>query len=217
MTGLQSITDDYTIAFWRKDMSDTAPVHIYIEGDGHAFDGYGRPTADPTPRSSTVRDLALRDAAPNVVYMARPCQYIMSPSCNVHDWTDGRFSENIITDMSNAVKFVARGRPIVLVGYSGGAMITGLIIKNNPDINVKKWVTVAGVLNHADWTQYFGDAPLSHSLNMDVLPHVSQLHYVAEKDKVVPVALSRKWTGGNMEVIKNATHGNLKNIELNLQ
>lgn len=217
MAGLQSITGDYTIVFWQRDMSDTAPVHIYIEGDGHAFDGHGRPTADPTPRSSAVRDLALRDTGPNVVYMARPCQYIMSPSCNVHDWTDGRFSENIITDMSNAVRWGARGRPIVLVGYSGGAMITGLIIQNNPDINVEKWVTVAGVLNHADWTQYFGDTPLSRSLNMNELPRVPQLHYVAEKDKVVPLELSRKWTDGNIEIIPNATHGNLKNVTLNLQ
>ena len=215
MAVLSSIGGKYDIAYFARDTDDVAPVHIYIEGDGHSFDAYGRPTNDPTPRGTFVRDLAMRDASPNVVYMARPCQYVMSPACTSHDWTDGRFSEKIVDEMSNAVRWVARGRPIVLVGYSGGAMMSGLIIEKNSDLDVRRWITIAGVLNHADWTEYFGDTPLSLSMNLGVLPHVPMRHYVAETDKVVPYALSLRWTDGeNIVIVPNARHDKFSNLNI---
>ncbi len=170
-----------------------APVHIYVEGDGRAFNSRGMPTSDPTPRDDVVRRMAMRDTAPNVVYIARPCQFIMSDACGVADWTTGRFSPDVIDSVAAAVRVVGNGRPVVLIGYSGGAMVSGLVIQNAPDIDVRRWVTVAGVLNHADWTEYFGDTPLSGSLNLDKLPTVPQTHYVAEHDSVVPNELSRRW------------------------
>lgn len=197
----------YEIATWQKITNSTDEIHIYIEGDGRSFDSRGRPNYDPTPRGTFLRNIATSDNAANVVYMARPCQFIMSDSCTKSDWTDGRFSQKIIDSMSGAVKGIANGRPIILMGYSGGAMISGLIIENTPELNVKKWITIAGVLNHADWTEYFGDTPLSHSLDMDDLPQVKQLHYAAEKDEVVPLELTKKWVGEeNVIIIKNATH-----------
>ena len=200
-------TGTFEIATWQKITDTTAPVHIYIEGDGHAFNGHGTPTADPTPHGTQVREWAARDAAPNVVYMARPCQYIMSPSCNTSDWTDGRFSPRVIDSMAAAVTQVAAARPVVLIGYSGGALASGLIIQKYPRINVKKWITIAGVLNHADWTEYFGDSPLKSSINMNTLPCIQQTHYVAENDQTVPNSLSFKWTGGaNTVVVPGATH-----------
>jgi len=206
---LHSPGGKYDIAYWARDTDPRALVRIYIEGDGHAFDGHGRPTRDPTPRGHLVRDWVAADTSPNVAYLARPCQYVMSPECTTHDWTDARFSQDIITEMSAAVRRIAHGRPVVLVGYSGGAMISGLIIEQNPDLNVREWITVAGVLNHADWTTYFSDSPLSGSLNMNTLPRVSARHYVAENDKVVPRALSQRWIGvENLIVVPNAIHNN---------
>lgn len=206
---------DYQIMTYQKNSDSSSPVHIYIEGDGYAFDAYGQPTRNPTPRNTMLRDMAAADAAPNVVYLARPCQYVMSDACNVADWTNGRFSQKIIDTMTAAIKSVANGRDVVLIGYSGGAMISGIIINQNPDINVKHWVTIAGVLNHADWTEYFQDMPLDTSINMDTLPQISQTHFVAEHDKIVPYELSRRWTGGkNMVVIKNARHDNFMGLNL---
>ena len=206
---------DFEIATWQKITDSTAPIHIYIEGDGHAFDGRGIPTSNPTPHGTFMRDLAGSDSAANVVYMARPCQYIMSPNCNQSDWTYGRFSHRVIKSVSDAIKSVSGIRPIILVGYSGGAMVSGLVIQNYPELNVRQWITIAGVLNHQDWTEFFGDSPLKTSLNLDGLPHVPQLHYVAENDKTVPGALSAKWTGGtNVIVVPNATHDNFNNIKL---
>lgn len=197
---------EYDIVTYQKISDAHAPVRIYIEGDGNAFDATGRPTDNPTPRGDTVRRMAIRDASPNVIYMARPCQYIMSDGCNVSDWTSGRFSPRIISVMADAVRSVAPNREIVLIGYSGGALLSGLIITQNPDINISQWITVAGVLNHGDWTHYFGDTPLSDSVNMDELPRVSQLHYVASRDAVVPLHLSKQWTQNKMIIVPNTLH-----------
>lgn len=206
---------DFDIVTYQRLSDSVSPIHIYIEGDGHAFDKNGLPTANPTPRGTFLRDLAVRDTFPNVVYMARPCQYIMSPTCVRSDWTDGRFSARIIDSMSGAVKSVSGTRPIILIGYSGGAMVSGLIINQNPNLNIKKWITIAGVLNHSDWTEYFGDVPLKDSQNMDVLPQIPQLHYVAERDKTVPPELSQRWTGGkNMIIVPNATHGKFPKFDI---
>lgn len=208
-------TGDYDIVTYQCMSDTTSPVHLYIEGDGHSFDSNGLPTSNPTPKGTFMRDLAMRDVSPNVVYMARPCQFIMSQSCTASDWTSGRFSQRIIDSMSVAVNSVVGTRPVVLIGYSGGAMISGLIIEQNPKLNVKKWITIAGVLNHSEWTEYFGDVPLSDSKNLNALPRVSQLHYVAQHDKVVPTELSQRWTGGeNMIVVPGATHSKFPKIEI---
>ena len=210
-------TANYDIASWSRNRDSKSPVHIYIEGDGHAFDAYGRPTSNPTPHGDLVRRMASMDDGANVVYLARPCQYVMSDKCRTTDWTTGRFSENIVNAMSDAVGQVAKNRPVVLIGYSGGALISGLIIRQNPAIDVREWITVAGVLNHSDWTEYFGDSPLSDSIDLDVLPRVPQRHYIAQHDNVVPMSLSRRWLGdGHAIVIPNATHGDLKKFKLHI-
>ncbi len=206
---------DFEIATFQKIEDSTNPIHIYIEGDGAAFDAAGRPRHNPTPRGRMVRQLAYNDTSPNVVYMARPCQFIMSPACNPSDWTDGRFSENIIDSVAGAINQIAQNRPIILIGYSGGALVSGLVIERHPEINVRQWITIAGVLNHDDWTSYFGDSPLSASLNLNGLPHVSQTHYVGEFDETVPYELSTKWTGGkNMIVVPGAAHDDFGNLKI---
>ncbi len=202
----------YDIATWQKISSPTAPIHIYIEGDGFSFDGYGRPTSNPTPRSHMLRDMASRDSNLNVVYMARPCQFMMSDNCNVTDWTSGRFSARTIDATATAIRHIAQGRPVILIGYSGGAMMSGLVIEKYPDINVQKWITIAGVLNHRDWTEYFGDSPLTESQNMNTLPQVLQCHYVAESDIIVPRHLSEKWTDNNFIIVPNSAHNDFGNF-----
>ncbi len=206
----------FDIATYQKNTDPRAPVHVYIEGDGHAFDAYGMPTGDPTPRSTVMRDLAMRDVAPNVVYIARPCQFIMSSECSEKYWTDGRFAPAVVDAMGAAVTRVAAGRPIIMVGYSGGAMVSGLIIKRNPALPVKKWITIAGVLNHADWTEYFGDTPLHASMDLLHLPDVWAMHYIGANDDVVPNVLSQKWVGdsGKIVIVPNAGHEDFRNLDI---
>ena len=208
-------TSYFNIATWQKITDNSSDIHIYIEGDGRAFDSAGRPTHDPTPRGKTLRNIAFLDSSPNVVYMARPCQFIGSYSCNQKYWTTGRFSFEVIEAMSDAVKKIAKKRNIILIGYSGGGLVSGLIIEKNLEINIKKWITIAGVLNHSDWTDYFGDSNLTESINMKVLPKIPQVHYAAEKDKTVPIELTKKWVDINdLKIIQNATHDDLGTLKL---
>lgn len=205
----------YTIVTFQRITDNISPIHIYVEGDGNSFDAHGHPTSNPTPRGMLMRHLAMRDLSPNVVYMARPCQYIMSNACTRSDWTIGRFSTDIVDSVTTAIKDIATNRPVVLIGYSGGAMITGLVINKNPDIDVREWITIAGVLNHVEWTGHFGDVSLSSSLNLDELPRVTQRHYIARGDRVVPNKLSQKWLAGQtVYVIDGATHSDFPNLQL---
>ncbi|MBQ3039833.1 MAG: hypothetical protein IJD41_04725, partial [Alphaproteobacteria bacterium] len=82
-------------------------------------------------------------------------------------------------------------------------------------LNVQKWITIAGVLNHKEWTEYFNDSPLKKSLNLNKLPRISQTHYIADGDKVVPNELSRKWAKeSDIVVIKDARHDSLRNLKI---
>ena len=209
-------TDSYEIATWQKiDNPKNNLIHIYIEGDGHAFDAYGQPTSDPTPRGTLMRDLAAADNFENVVYMARPCQFIMNEYCNESDWTNGRFSQKIIDAQSRAIKQIAKNKSVTLIGYSGGAMVSGLVIKQNPKLKVDKWITIAGVLNHKMWTEYFGDEPLMKSLNMETLQNVPQVHFVGGHDKVVPYDLAKNWANEeNIKLIPNASHDDFEDLKI---
>lgn len=208
----------HTLATWQKITNNTKPIHFYIEGDGRAFYNNGIPTNNPTPHGTLVRELASQDSADNVVYIARPCQFVFDENCNSGDWTNAKFSQYNLDSVANAVKQIAKKQPVVLIGYSGGALMTGLIIQQNTDINIKKWITIAGVLNHHDWTEYFGDKPLDKSLDLTKLPNVPQIHYVGDKDTVVPIDLSKKWIqNDSIKIIVNATHDDFQNLDIDFK
>lgn len=204
---------DYTIASWYKITQPQQPVKIYIEGDGHAFDEKGQPTDDPTPEGLFLRKLAVDDNSPNVVYMARPCQYLMSTNCTQKDWTTGRFSQEIIDAMTDSVgswKKKAKADKVILVGYSGGAMIASQIATKHPK-DIQKLITIAGILDKDKWTEYHDDDPLTDSVNLkiDDLKDINQTHYVGTKDKIVPPELSYNILGkdnSSVVVVKGATH-----------
>lgn len=207
---------EYEIATWQKiNNPGDSHIHIYVEGDGNAFDVYGQPTDNPTPQGTLVRDLVARDDFENVVYVARPCQFIMNQNCSESDWTDGRFSQKIMDAESAVVKKVADGRKITLIGYSGGAMVSGLIIAQNPKLKIEKWITVAGVLDHKKWTDYFGDEPLAQSLNLSRLPNVSQKHFIGGRDTVVPIDLVKQWARcDDIVIVNSATHDDFGDLKI---
>jgi len=197
-------TDTYKLTSWQKITNKTEPVRIYIEGDGYAFNHLGKPTTNPTPHGTFLREIAFNDPNQNVVYLGRVCQYVDDKRCSQKDWTSGRFSQEIVDATGQAIKEISGKQPTILIGYSGGALLSGLVIEQNPKLPVKKWITIAGVLNHASWTNYFDDAPLVDSVDLEKMPKVEQIHFVGEKDKTVPLELAKKWS--EVQVIQNATH-----------
>jgi len=90
------------------------PLRVYIEGDGAAWLSRTEPAPDPTPREALGLALAAEDPAPNVVYLARPCQFTpmaMNPSCGIPYWTSKRFATEVIASMDAAVSRFAALTP----------------------------------------------------------------------------------------------------------
>ena len=205
-------TRTFEIASWQKITNPHGTYKIYIEGDGYAFNAQGQPSSDPTPRGTLVRELAFGDNSPNVIYLARPCQYIKSPICSQRHWTTARFAHEVVNAEYEAIKQIAGQHPVILIGFSGGAQIAGLVASAKNGLNIKKIITIAGNLDHLAWTQYHNLLPLNESMNLADYRHqfaeLPQIHYVGTKDKVIPPVLTEQFVGNEDLIIKvkNASH-----------
>ena len=153
-------TNTFDIAVWSRITLPADTLKVFIEGDGMAWVSPTQPSLDPTPRNSMVLKWAQRTAG-NVAYMARPCQYVFSDKCDVPFWTSARFAPEAVDAMDDALKTLIKRynlKKVELVGYSGGGAVAVLLAQRNQG-KVTKVTTVAGVLNHADWTAHFGVLP----------------------------------------------------------
>lgn len=208
-------TDTFRLASWQKISNNSGAVKIYIEGDGASFDAYGSATKDPTPKGKMIRELAFGDYSPNVIYLARPCQFIMSDICSVRHWTTARFSYEVIDATYQAIKQIVGSRDVILVGFSGGAQVAGLVAVLKKDLNVKKIISVAGNLDHLAWTQYHDLPSLNESLNLADYKNdffrIQQKHYAGNNDDVISAELIAKFiehSKVDFEVVEGATHSN---------
>ena len=200
-------TETYKLASWQKITDKSQPIRIYIEGDGYAFNHAGQPTKNPTPQGTFLRKIVFNDPNPNVVYLARPCQFVKDDKCSQKDWTTGRFSQQIVNSTTQAIEKISEKQPITLIGYSGGALLSGLVIEQNSKLSVKKWITLAGVLNHTKWTEDLNLPPLKDSVDLEKLPTIPQLHLIGDKDKTVSYKLTESLLNKeNLIIIPNAKH-----------
>lgn len=199
-------TRNFTLVSWQKVTNPAAPYKIYREGDGYAFNVRGRATQDPTPKGTLVRELAFGDKNPNVIYLARPCQYIKRPICSKRHWTTARFAPEVINAEYEAIKNIVGNNPVILVGFSGGAQIAGLVATAKPRLNVKKVITIAGNLDHLAWTQYHNLPPLNESMNLESyrkqFAEIPQIHYVGSNDKVMPPVLIREFVDNDDLIVE---------------
>ena len=198
-------TSSFRIASWTKIQNDSAPFKIYIEGDGNAFNAYGYPTNNPTPKGKFLRELAFGDNNPNVAYIARPCQFVKDEQCRQLYWTTGRFSKETVAAIAEAIKKIAGDSPLTLIGFSGGAQIAGLTASLHSGLNIKKIITISGNLDHPAWTAYHKTAPLKDSLDLNEykagFDKFDSMHYAGEKDKIMPPMLIEGFAGQSRTVI----------------
>ena len=205
-------TPDFDFAVWQKTEQPSAPYKIYIEGDGSSFDATGRPTSDPTPRGTFMRSAAFADFHPNVVYMARACQYINRKKCEQKYWTSARFAPEIIAAQADAVRQIVGDNPVTVIGFSGGAQIAGLIAVTRRDIHIKKIITVGGNLDHPAWTAYHQVPALADSDDLNryhaAFDKIEQIHYVGSADSVMPPQLNLNFVAdtSTVVVVKGASH-----------
>jgi hypothetical protein len=170
-------------------------VIIYIEGDGVSWVDRHTISSNPTPIDPLAFKLAKIDGNANVVYLARPCQYITEgTNCNNKDiWTVSQYSEAVLSSYKGIIDNFSQFTEIHIVGYSGGAGIAMYLASiNNPKI--KSIRTVAGNINHNRLAQLINISPLDKSINFyqieEKTKNTPQTHYIGTSDKIIPRELS---------------------------
>ena len=174
-------------------------LHVYIEGDGHAWLNRTTPSDDPTPHNPMGLLLALNDPSPcPVLYLARPCQYVGARQCDRRYWTDARMHEHVIAALGTAidkVKAASGTEHVVLVGFSGGGGCAVLLAAQRNDVVFLG--TVAGNVHVAAWTELHQLSPLTHSLEpfaaAPLVRHIPQRHLAGDADSIIPPELSKKF------------------------
>ncbi len=180
--------------FWlrsyQKITNPNLPFVFYIEGDGFAFKNKYTISEDPTPKHSTMLHLAGLDYRSNIVYLARPCQYLEAGAmehCDNVYWTKKRLAPEVVDGMNEAIQSISKGQPVDLVGYSGGGGIAVLIADRNK--KVRTILTLGALLDHRLFNEQHGTKPMIGSLNpIDVayrLRNIPQLHISGGKDVIV--------------------------------
>lgn len=205
-------TATFKIATWHKITNPSAPVKVYIEGDGAAFRANGQVSANPTPHGILVRDLAFGDRHENVVYLARPCQFVKDNKCTPQYWSTARFADEVLQAEHETLQKLVGARQLTLVGFSGGAQIAGLLAVKYPDLSVQKVVTIAGNLDHTAWTSYHHLPPLTFSDDLARYRQqylaFEQVHYVGKDDDNIVPFLTENFIGDKSRIvyIDDATH-----------
>lgn len=180
----------------------TQPLTVYIEGDGRAWLSPTQPSDDPTPRDALGLQLTSVDSSPNVLYLARPCQFTpmaRNPACGVPYWTGKRFAPEVIDAMDAAITHYQAGMAATaplrlnLIGYSGGGAIAVLLAARRHDVISLR--TVAGNLDHDAVNRWHHVSLMPDSLNpMAVAAQVGripQVHFSGAEDRIVPSAITR--------------------------
>lgn len=197
MTPVELESDGFVLQSYKRMERPDTPIRVYIEGDGHAWSTRWEPAADPTPHYAVGLRLALLDPLPNVVYLARPCQYTRekSPACNEAYWTDKRYSADVVAAMNQALDQLLKGMPaprLELVGYSGGAAIAVMLAARRHDVISLR--TVAGNLDSEAVNQYHHVSAMPLSQNpiayTSALAHLPQRHFIGGRDRVIPPSIS---------------------------
>ena len=176
-------------------------LNIYLEGDGLAWVSRTEPSRDPTPDNPIGLRLAALDKAPNVIWIARPCQYtniVENPICKQYYWTIGRLAPEIVTSIDLAItaaKLSAKATKIHLIGYSGGGGLAILIAARRNDVATIK--TVAGNIDHEAFTSFHRVTPMTHSMDPASVARsintIPQWHFYGENDKVVPKQIGESY------------------------
>lgn len=172
-------------------------LSVYIEGDGLSWKNKFTPSNNPTPTNPIALKMAISDKSPNILYIARPCQYTsfeLDKNCQVKFWTNARFADIVIKSTNEAItKFVRQYgfKKINLYGYSGGGAVAMLVAARRDD--VKYIATIAANLDHQQLTKIHNVTSMNESLSpinyIIQTKNIPQLHIAGTKDKIVPPAV----------------------------
>jgi len=210
-------TDDFLLTTYQRfdATSDNKQMVVYIEGDGMAWISRDQLSSNPTPVQPIALKLASIDTNANVLYIARPCQYLWPQKmnrCSSRYWSDKRGSEEVISSINQAISIVKQKQNISsirLIGYSGGGGIAALIADRRADVS--EFVSVSGNLNYKLFTQTHNLSPMNGSIDpitvANQIGSIPQIHYVGADDKIIPKQIALSFSD-KVKVINNVSHDN---------
>ncbi|WP_417895300.1 alpha/beta fold hydrolase [Aliarcobacter lanthieri] len=184
-------TYDFNLFSFQKVSNKCENIKIYIEGDGLSWVSKNIISSNPTPINPVALSLMIVDESFCKIYIARPCQYINSRSCEEKYWTNERFSKKIIDSFDEALNSIKKefsNSNFELIGYSGGGTVATLLASKRTDIS--SLTTVVGNLDIQKWVKMQNITPLIGSLNpsdfIQNLENIKQHHLIGENDKIIP-------------------------------
>jgi len=210
-------TDDFLLTTYQRfdATADNKQMVVYIEGDGMAWISRDQLSSNPTPVQPIALKLASIDTNANVLYIARPCQYLWPQKmnrCSSRYWSDKRGSEEVISSINQAISIVKQKQNISsirLIGYSGGGGIAALIADRRADVN--EFVSVSGNLNYKLFTQTHNLSPMNGSIDpitvANQIGSIPQIHYVGADDKIIPRQIALSFSD-KVKVINDVSHDN---------
>ena len=208
---------DFDLYALTRQSASAETLTVYIEGDGAPWSTPYHPPRDPTPRDPLALAMASADTAPQVAWLARPCQYLSHAAlqgCDSAYWLERRFAPEVIVAYDSAVtqlKTLSGARHVRLVGYSGGGVIAALVAMRRADI--ASVVTVAAPLSLTEWTAWHDLSPLTGSLDPQrqkpTRTRVPDVHFAGANDKIVPAGIVERFVrshGGRLEIVVGFDH-----------
>ena len=175
-------TEYLTFSIWEKEgIEKGKPLRIYLEGDGN-----------PNPSHRIALYYAEQDTTKNVIYVARPCQWINDKICQLKPeiYKEQRFHPEIIREIEEVVlhlKNKYKASEIELIGYDGGATIA---LNLATQMNIKRVITIAGILDTNAYVRQNGVPEMPDAQNpadkLSLLAEVPQIHYVGGNDEITP-------------------------------
>jgi hypothetical protein len=191
----------FNLTGFSKKIIKKTPITVYVEGDGFAWVTRSLISKNPTPTKPMLLRLAGLDPKRNVIYLARPCQYVtlkLEKNCNSKYWTSHRYSEEVVFTYLKVLDVIQKKYNTTgfhLVGFSGGGAITSLLASRRNDVLSLR--TIAGNLDHVTLNTEKRVSQLTGSINpideAKRLENIPQIHFVGTKDEVIPSWVARSF------------------------
>ncbi len=192
------VTHYFSLVAYQKLTSTQATVSIFIEGDGLAWKTKTQISTNPTPRDPVGMRIAFKDTSKNIIYLARPCQFVdieQEKNCVADYWTSKRASREVIDSYHEALNILRDEHGLNqfrLVGYSGGGTIAAILTAERDDVIDLR--TVVGNLDIDKFSEVHQVSALTGSINpanlSDKLLHIPQIHFVADGDMIITSAIT---------------------------
>ena len=174
-------TEKFTLRAYERAYNTGGDAIIYIAGEGDGWAAHRTPAQNPTPRNPVAMYMAAKDGGQNVVYLARPCQYVplsQAGACATPKyWVEGRYAPEVIDSMNEAIDNIKQRynfKNINLVGHASGGGVAIILAAKRHDVTSIR--TTSAILDHVKWSEKYNRVKFEGSLNpIDFAPAVARI------------------------------------------